>query len=247
MKLLVAEDDPSVCEMLRLFLEKEHIQAEYVHDGHEAEKLLRERNWDFVLLDWMLPGRDGLQLCAELRSRSDTPVILLTAKTAEKDRITGLELGADDYVTKPFSPLELIARMKAVLRRYKAAAAAPSPVPEVEAGPAAGAEPEDEPHDESRPIRYKELAIDTHTREVTIRGELVANLTPKEFELLLLFVKHPKKVFTREQLIENVWGIDYYGEDRTVDVHIKRLRDKIATKERLWVSTVWGIGYKLEE
>lgn len=237
MKLLVAEDDKSVCEMLRLFLEKEDIQAVYVHDGREAERLLREMSWDFVLLDWMLPGRDGLQLCAELRSRADTPVILLTAKTDEKDRIAGLELGADDYVTKPFSPLELIARIKAVLRRYKTTE--PSAVPE--------SVTETEREDDSRSIRYKELTIDTQTREVAILGEPVANLTPKEFELLLLFAKHPKKVFTREQLIENVWGIDYYGEDRTVDVHIKRLRNKIATRERPWISTVWGVGYKLEE
>lgn len=232
MKLLVAEDDRSVCEMLRLFLHEENVQAVFVHDGSEAERLFREQHWDFVLLDWMLPGRDGLELCAEFRKRSDTPIILLTAKTDEKDRIAGLESGADDYVTKPFSPLELMARIKAVMRRYKASG-----------------RPDSSGHDptEHTRIRYLELHIDTGSREVTIDGRPIANLTPKEFELLVLFASRPKKVFTREQLIETVWGFDYYGEDRTVDVHIKRLRNKIATPERQWIVTIWGVGYKLED
>jgi two-component system OmpR family response regulator len=231
-KLLVAEDDRSVCEMLRLFFQKENVQAVFVHDGNEAGKLFRERHWDFVLLDWMLPGQSGLELCAEFRKSTDTPIILLTAKTEEKDRIAGLEHGADDYVTKPFSPLELMARIKAVMRRYKAAGRAESHVTER--------------IDPTR-IRHMGLLIDTVSREVTIDGRQIANLTPKEFELLVLFATHPKKVFTREQLIETIWGFDYYGEDRTVDVHIKRLRNKIATSERQWIVTIWGVGYKLED
>ncbi|RKN65500.1 DNA-binding response regulator [Paenibacillus ginsengarvi] len=234
MKLLVAEDDPSVCEMLRLFLHKENIQAVFVHDGNEAEKQLRENVWDFVLLDWMLPGRNGLDLCAEFRKRSDTPIIILTARTDEKDRIAGLELGADDYVTKPFSPLELMARIKAVKRRYTPSPSVPTDTPEAVAKP-------------SSRLKHMNMCIDTVSREVTIYGRTVTALTPKEFDLLLLFISHPKQVFTREQLIEAVWGFDYYGEDRTVDVHIKRLRNKISTAERQWIMTVWGVGYKLED
>jgi two-component system OmpR family response regulator len=218
--------------MLRLFFQKENVQAVFVHDGNEAGKLFREQRWDFVLLDWMLPGQSGLELCAEFRKSSDTPIILLTAKTEEKDRIAGLEHGADDYVTKPFSPLELMARIKAVMRRYKTAGRAET----------TGTERIDPTR-----IRHMGLQIDTVSREVTIDGRPIANLTPKEFELLVLFATHPKKVFTREQLIETVWGFDYYGEDRTVDVHIKRLRNKIATPARQWIVTIWGVGYKLED
>lgn len=236
MKLLIAEDDRSVCEMLRLFLQKENMEACYVHDGLEAERLMTEQAWDLVLLDWMLPGKDGIRVCEDMRAkRIDVPIILLTARDQEHDRILGLNLGADDYVTKPFSPLELVARMNAVLRRYKATGR--DGVPHSD---------DDTSHDEDT-IRYKQLTVHLQSREVIAGGRKLAPLTPKEFELLRLFVQYPRKVFSREQLIEQVWGYDFFGEDRTVDVHIKRLRTKISTPDCPWIVTVWGVGYKLEE
>jgi two-component system OmpR family response regulator len=235
MKLLIAEDDRSVCEMLRLFLQKENIEALFVHDGLEAERLMIEQAWDLVLLDWMLPGKHGIQLCEDMRARHNpVPVILLTARDQEQDRILGLNLGADDYVTKPFSPLELMARINAVLRRYKGSAGEPT-LPVNDTG------------NLSDTVRYKDLTVNMQSREVTAGGRKLAPLTPKEFELLSLFIQYPKKVFSREQLIEQVWGYDYFGEDRTVEVHIKRLRNKISTPDRPWIATVWGVGYKLED
>jgi two-component system OmpR family response regulator len=231
MKLLIAEDDRSVCDMLQLFFQKESYQAVFVHDGLAATKQIGQEQWDLIILDWMLPFKDGITLCKEIRAASSTPVILLTARTEESDRIMGLELGADDYVTKPFSPMELIARIKAVGRRYKV-----------------GPSTEMTEHEaKSEQLQYQDISIHTGMREVTIGQTILYNLTPKEFDLLCLFVKYPKKVFTREQLLENIWGYDYYGEERTVDVHIKRLRSKISTSDKPWIATVWGIGYKLEE
>ncbi|WP_248928168.1 response regulator transcription factor [Paenibacillus hamazuiensis] len=235
MNLLVAEDDISVCEMLRLFFQKEAYHVTFVHDGLEAERQIRENKWDFVILDWMLPGKDGLSLCRDIRRREQTPVILLTARDHEADRILGLELGADDYVTKPFSPMELIARMKAVLRRYKAAPAA-----QTTSG-------EEQPGDKDELLQHNQITINLATRIVTIDTYEITNLTPKEFDLFRLFVRHPKKVFTREQLLESVWGFDYFGDERTVDVHIKRLRNKVSRPDRQLIVTVWGVGYKLEE
>jgi two-component system OmpR family response regulator len=235
MKLLIAEDDRSVCEMLRLFLQKENIEALFVHDGLEAERFITEQAWDLVLLDWMLPGKRGIQLCEDMRAKHNpVPIILLTARDQEQDRILGLNLGADDYVTKPFSPLELMARIKAVLRRYKGSA-----------GDTALSA--DDTGNREDIMRHKDLTVNMQSREVTAGGRKLAPLTPKEFELLSLFIQYPKKVFSREQLIEQVWGYDYFGEDRTVDVHIKRLRNKISTPDRPWIATVWGVGYKLED
>lgn len=239
MRLLVAEDDASVCEMLQLFFQKEHYDTTFVHDGWDAEQHLLEESWDFVILDWMLPGKDGISLCKQLRTITQTPIILLTARDQEQDRILGLESGADDYVVKPFSPMELIARIKAVHRRYHIGAASSSSL-----------QPEstyNNPHDSLNILKYKNIRIELDTRTVIIHGAVLTNLTPKEFELLCLFVRHPKKVFTRDMLIESIWGYDYIGEERTVDVHIKRLRNKISTPENPLVVTVWGIGYKLEE
>ncbi|MEK3720205.1 response regulator transcription factor [Paenibacillus sp. FSL H8-0034] len=237
MKLLVAEDDTSVCEMLQLFFQKEHYDTTFVHDGWDAEQRLLEESWDFVILDWMLPGKDGISLCKQLRTLTQTPIILLTAREQEQDRILGLESGADDYVVKPFSPMELIARIKAVHRRYHIGTASSN----------LQSEPTHHLHDSLNILKHKNIRIELDTRTVIIRGAALTNLTPKEFELLCLFVSHPKKVFTRDMLIESIWGYDYIGEERTVDVHIKRLRNKISTPENPLVVTVWGIGYKLEE
>jgi two-component system OmpR family response regulator len=234
MKLLIAEDDKSVCEMLQLFFQKEDFRVTFVHDGLAARKRLQEQEWDLVILDWMLPFVDGITLCKEIRSATLTPVILLTARSAEQDRIEGLELGADDYVTKPFSPLELLARIKAVARRYKA-------------GNAGDADSAERGSGDEETIEHNSIRINLATREVTIDDRTLHNLTPKEFDLMCLFVRHPKKVFTREQLLESVWGYDYFGEERTVDVHIKRLRNKVSTPQRPLIATVWGVGYKLEE
>ncbi|TVY05562.1 response regulator transcription factor [Paenibacillus cremeus] len=238
MKLLIAEDDRSVCEMLQLFFQKEQYEMTFVHDGLSAQEQVERRTWDFIILDWMLPGKDGITLCKEIRRRFDTPIILLTARDQEQDRILGLELGADDYVTKPFSPMELIARMKAVLRRYQRGNAP-------DGGEAADAGATDDSGDEV--LKYKQIIVNFSARTVTISGRTITNLTPKEFELMSLFVRYPKRVFTREQLLESIWGYDYFGEERTVDVHIKRLRNKVSAPDHPLVVTVWGVGYKLEE
>jgi two-component system OmpR family response regulator len=233
-KILLAEDDHSVCEMLRMFFNKEKYDVTFAHDGLKAHQLIREQDWDLIILDWMLPGKDGITLCKEIRQAFDTPVIILTAKDAEKDRITGLDHGADDYITKPFSPMELLARIRAVRRRYKPEGADH----EADFSTAAG---------KPNKLIYRDLEIDLTTREVMIFDRKISNLTPKEFDLLTLFIKYPKRVFTREQLLESIWGYDYYGEERTVDVHIKRLRNKISLPEHQLIATVWGVGYKLEE
>ncbi|WP_019535933.1 response regulator transcription factor [Paenibacillus ginsengihumi] len=236
MKLLIAEDDISVCEMLRLFFQKEQFDATFVHDGLNAQARLEAEPWDFVILDWMLPGKDGITLCQQIRANADTPVILLTARDEEQDRIRGLEQGADDYVTKPFSPMELIARMKAVLRRYKSSSGGEAGDSEAGAGSS-----------DSDILSYKNIAVNLSTRIVTVGDRTVSNLTPKEFDLFVLFLRYPKRVFTREQLLENIWGYDYIGEERTIDVHIRRLRNKVSSPEYPLIVTVWGVGYKLED
>ncbi|UUZ83534.1 response regulator transcription factor [Paenibacillus sp. P26] len=235
MKLLVAEDDRSVCEMLQLFFNKESYETTFVHDGLSVERAIATETWDFFILDWMLPGKDGITLCRDIRRKLATPVILLTARDQEQDRILGLELGADDYVTKPFSPMELIARMKAVLRRYHSGGAAST----------ADADPAEALGDEV--VRHKRIVVNLTARAATVNNVTITNLTPKEFEPLALFVRYPKRVFTREQPLESIWGYDYLGEERTVDVHIKRLRNKVSTPEYPLIVTVWGVGYKLEE
>jgi two-component system, OmpR family, response regulator len=235
MKILIAEDDLSVCEMLDLFIKKEAFETTYVHNGLIAEQRFQQEKWDLIILDWMLPGKDGISLCREFRQTHNTPIILLTAKSDEQDRIMGLELGADDYVTKPFSPMELIARIKAVMRRYNGNL----PEEKMEGTDA-------QTIDESSTLHYHGVLINLNSRNVSIDKRTITNLTPKEFDLFCLFIKHPKKVFTRGQLLESIWGFDYFGEERTVDVHIKRLRDKVSSLERPFIGTVWGVGYKLE-
>ncbi|WP_367583803.1 winged helix-turn-helix domain-containing protein [Paenibacillus sp. FJAT-26967] len=244
MNLLVVEDDRSVCEMLRPFLERE-AQVTFVHTGNEAETMIDAEQWDLIILDWMLPNRSGIELCRMIRSTRETPIILLTARGEENDRLLGLESGADDYITKPFSPLELLARIKAIMRRYRLGTgkAADS---QSAAAPESGSPDGSDINAEER-FHYKDIRVDTRTREVSVGGSTFTNLTPREFDLISLLVRNPKRVFTREQLLESVWGYDFYGDERTVDVHIKRLRTKIGTPERILIATVWGVGYKLEE
>ncbi|WP_342513731.1 response regulator transcription factor [Sporosarcina sp. FSL K6-1522] len=227
MKILVIEDNESVSSMIELFFAKEGIEGAFAKDGLEGYQRARETKWDCLIVDWMLPGMDGVTICRKLRQEQyATPIIMLTAKDSESDQVLGLEMGADDYVTKPFSPLALMARIKAVTRRY--------------------AVPQHEPLEEGI-IKTAHFTINHITREVFLDGKPVLNLTPKEFDLLYHFVQHPKQVFSREQLLDRVWGYDFYGDDRTVDVHIKRLRTKIATNNQPFFHTVWGVGYRFDE
>lgn len=213
--------------MIEMFFSKEGLEGEFVKDGLEGYKRARDGDWDCLIIDWMLPGMDGITICQKLRENNYSgPIIMLTAKDSDSDQVLGLEMGADDYVTKPFSPLTLMARIKAVTRRY-----APQPTEKQQPGV----------------IKTDHFMIDQNTREVTLDGEPINNLTPKEFDLLYHFVQHPKQVFSRDQLLDNVWGYDFYGDDRTVDVHIKRLRTKISTDEQPFFHTVWGVGYRFDE
>jgi two-component system, OmpR family, response regulator len=227
MNVLVVEDNESVTSMLEMFFTKEGIKGEFVHDGAEGYRRYKEGEWDLVILDWMLPGMDGVTICRKIREeKSQTPVIMLTAKDSESDQVLGLELGADDYVTKPFSPLALMARIRAVTRRYQG-----------EKNSGSG----------NQDVTTADFQISKETREVLLKGVPLTNLTPKEFELLYYLSRHPRQVFSREQLLERVWGYDFYGDERTVDVHIKRLRNKIGSKEKPYLHTVWGVGYKFDE
>lgn len=223
MKILVVEDNQSVSSMLELFFSKEGIDGFFAADGLEGYRKYKENQFDLLILDWMLPGMDGIELCRKIRGEgSEVPIIMLTAKDSESDQVIGFEMGADDYVTKPFSPLTLMARIKAVTRRVQKAV----PVSDV--------------------IQTRHFIVDKETRDVMKDGEPVSSLTPKEFDLLVYFLQHPKQVFSREQLLEQVWGYQFYGDERTVDVHIKRLRKKITGGDELF-HTVWGVGYKFEE
>ncbi|MBC1420862.1 two component system response regulator PieR [Listeria seeligeri] len=226
MKLLMIEDNVSVCEMIEMFFMKEEIDATFVHDGKQGYETFLKEDFDIAIIDLMLPNMDGMTICRKIREVSDMPIIILTAKESESDQVLGLEMGADDYVTKPFSPLTLMARIKAVTRRKNSAA------------PAEAAE------DILETTYFK---ISKRTREIFYQGELLDALTPKEFDLLYFLMKHPRQVFSREQLLEQVWGYQFYGDERTVDVHIKRLRQKIATDTRPFLHTIWGVGYKFDE
>lgn len=228
MKILVIEDNKSVCSMIEMFFAKEGIQGEFVNDGIEGYNHFKSDTWDALIVDWMLPGMDGVTLCRKIRDEKNAvPIIMLTAKDSESDQVLGLEMGADDYVTKPFSPLALMARIKAVTRRFQ----------------------NNISNDilEKGMIQSDHFKINKNTREVFLDEEQITNLTPKEFDLLYYFVQHPKQVFSREQLLERVWGYQFYGDERTVDVHIKRLRKKIETTSRPFFHTVWGVGYKFDE
>lgn len=227
MRILVIEDNESVASMIEMFFEKEKIQGEFVKDGLVGYERAKTEQWDCLIIDWMLPSMDGVSICRKLRQAAiDVPIIMLTAKDSESDQVLGLEMGADDYVTKPFSPLALLARIRAVTRRYVAN--------------------KDVQQDENV-LATAHFTVNTNTREVLLDGKPVPNLTPKEFDLLQFFIQHPKQVFSREQLLDRVWGYDFYGDDRTVDVHIKRLRSKVSTDEQPFFHTVWGVGYRFDE
>ncbi|EAC4805413.1 response regulator transcription factor [Listeria monocytogenes] len=226
MKLLMIEDNVSVCEMIEMFFMKEEIDATFVHDGKQGYDAFFKDEYDIAIIDLMLPNMDGMTICRKIREVSDVPIIILTAKESESDQVLGLEMGADDYVTKPFSPLTLMARIKAVTRRKNSATST-------------------ENNEDILETTY--FKISKRTREIFYQGELLDALTPKEFDLLYFLMQHPRQVFSREQLLEQVWGYQFYGDERTVDVHIKRLRQKIATETKLFLHTVWGVGYKFDE
>lgn len=227
MRILMIEDNESVCEMVEMFFSKEGISGEFVNNGLEGYNRYKSGDWDLLIIDWMLPGMDGVSICRKIRQEnSSIPIIMLTAKDSESDQVLGLEMGADDYVTKPFSPLALMARIKAVARRYNKA---------------------NNGKEDTNSLESKHIKINKDTREVLLNNESITNLTPKEFDLLYYFVQHPRQVFSREQLLERVWGYQFYGDERTVDVHIKRLRKKIGTAEQPFFHTVWGVGYKFDE
>ena len=226
MRILVIEDNKSVCSMIEMFFAKEGIDGEFVNDGLQGYNRIKEDNWDALIIDWMLPGMDGVTICRKIRQEGFTvPVIMLTAKDSESDQVLGLEMGADDYVTKPFSPLTLMARIKAVTRRFQTHV----------------------PKESDDFLQTDHFKISKNTREVIVDGTPVTNLTPKEFDLLYYMAEHPRQVFSREQLLERVWGYQFYGDERTVDVHIKRLRKKVETTAKPFFHTVWGVGYKFDE
>ncbi|MBC1918745.1 response regulator transcription factor [Listeria booriae] len=228
MKLLMIEDNVSVCTMIEMFFMKEKIDATFVHDGLEGFEMFGKDDWDIVIIDLMLPSMDGMTICHKIRETSDVPIIILTAKESESDQVLGLEIGADDYVTKPFSPLTLMARIKAVTRRK-------------------GQSQSVKAAEEDDILETTYFKISKKTREIYFEGKLLEALTPKEFDLLYFLMQHPRQVFSREQLLEQVWGYQFYGDERTVDVHIKRLRKKIATEEHPFLHTIWGVGYKFDE
>ena len=230
-KILIVDDDANIAELISLYLTKDCFQCEIAEDGETALKLHDSFQPDLMLLDIMLPGIDGYDVCREIRKNHSTPIIMLSAKGEVFDKVLGLELGADDYIIKPFDSKEMVARVKAVLRRYT-----PAPAP---------AAPQPEPPKDTESISYTDLSISLSNYSVIYMGKPI-EMPPKELELLYLLASHPNQVFTREQLLDQIWGYEYIGETRTVDVHIKRLREKIKDHAEWALSTVWGIGYKFE-
>ncbi len=224
-KVLVVEDDSNIAELLRLYLEKDGFDVFLAADGGEGIRRAQELQPDLILLDIMLPVVDGWVVCSEVRKTSKVPIIMLTAKGETFDKISGLEMGADDYVTKPFEVKELMARIHAVMRR---------------------SEPETAPHTAEKRLTFDKLVIDLDSYELIVDGKRV-EAPPKEMELLYHLASSPNRVFTRNQLLDEVWGFDYFGDSRTVDVHIKRLREKLEGVSDKWsLKTVWGVGYKFE-
>ena len=225
-KILIVDDDANIAELISLYLTKECYETMIVNDGEEALRVFDSFQPGLILLDLMLPGIDGYQVCREIRAKSATPIIMLSAKGEVFDKVLGLELGADDYIIKPFDSKELVARVKAVLRRYQ-------PVRAETANPSA------------KIVEYPDLIINQTNYYVLYQGHPV-DMPPKELELLYFLASSPNQVFTREQLLDHIWGYEYIGDTRTVDVHIKRLREKIKDHPSWSLSTVWGIGYKFE-
>ena len=230
-KILIVDDDENIAELISLYLTKECFETSIVYDGESALEAVKTFRPNLILLDLMLPGIDGYQVCREVRSSSSIPIITLSAKGEIFDKVLGMELGADDYMEKPFDTKELVARVRAVLRRYKPAAA-PAAEPSV---PAA----------KVKMVEYPDLTINLTNYSVVYKDRTL-EMPPKELELLYFLASSPNQVFTREQLLDQIWGYEYIGDTRTVDVHIKRLREKIRDHEVWRLSTVWGIGYKFE-
>ncbi|MBO5242601.1 MAG: response regulator transcription factor [Lachnospiraceae bacterium] len=226
-KILIVDDDENIAELISLYLTKECFETQIVYDGESALTAFETFRPNLILLDLMLPGIDGYQVCREIRSSSSTPIIMLSAKGEVFDKVLGLELGADDYMEKPFDTKELVARVKAVLRRFKAGASAAEETVSV------------------KKVEYPELTINLTNYSVLYKGNVV-EMPPKELELLYFLASSPNQVFTREQLLDQIWGYEYSVDTRTVDVHIKRLREKISDHATWRLSTVWGIGYKFE-
>lgn len=225
-KILVVDDDLNICELLKLYLENDGYVVFTANDGQEAVEMFQNKTPDLVLLDIMLPKKDGWQVCREIRKTSSAPIIMLTAKGETFDKVLGLELGADDYVVKPFDAKEVMARVKAVLRRTT--------------GDSESTETE------KKVVIYDNLEINIQNYEMKVKGVPV-DTPPKELELIYHFASNPNRVYTRDQLLDEVWGFDYYGDSRTVDVHVKRLREKLEGVSDKWcLKTVWGVGYKFE-
>ena len=227
-KILIVDDDENIAELISLYLTKECFDTMMVHDGEEALVAFDTYQPNLMLLDLMLPGIDGYQVCREIRARSNTPIIMLSAKGEVFDKVLGLEMGADDYIMKPFDSKEMVARVKAVLRRYQPGQKMESPV-----------------EDKSKRVEYPGISINLTNYSVIVDGQTV-DMPPKELELLYFLAASPNQVFTREQLLDHIWGYEYIGDTRTVDVHIKRLREKIKDHATWGLATVWGIGYKFE-
>ncbi len=223
-RILVSDDDKNICELLRLYLEKEGYEVSVANDGTQAIAKFNAESPDMVLLDIMMPGLDGWQVCREIRKKSNCPIIMITAKGETFDKVLGLELGADDYVVKPFDTKEIVARIKAVMRRTG----------------------KNTSEGDVKEVRYDKLVVNMTKYELKVDGKIV-DTPPKELELLYHLASNPNRVYTRDQLLDEVWGFEYYGDSRTVDVHIKRLREKLEGVSDQWsLKTVWGVGYKFE-
>ena len=225
-KILIVDDDNNIAELISLYLTKECFETMIVNDGESALAAAKSFEPNLMLLDLMLPGIDGYQVCREIRMKSSLPIIMLSAKGEVFDKVLGLELGADDYMEKPFDSKELVARVKAVLRRYKPAAAAADA-------------------SDAKCVEYADLVVNQTNYSVIYMGKTV-EMPPKELELLYYLAASPNQVFTREQILDQIWGYEYVGDTRTVDVHIKRLREKIKDHQNWRIATIWGVGYKFE-
>jgi len=225
-KILIIDDEQNICDLLNLYLVKEGYETVTANDGEEAVKKFKESQFDLVLLDIMLPKKDGWEVCKEIRKTSNVPIIMLSAKGETFDKVLGLELGADDYVTKPFDSKELVARIKSVIRRTKDSG---EPLAE-----------------DMQEVEYENLYVSLTNYKLRVKGEDV-DAPPKEIELLYHLAKNPNRVYTRDQLLDEIWGFKYFGDSRTVDVHIKRIREKLENVSEKWtIKTVWGVGYKFE-
>ena len=225
-KILIVDDDNNIAELISLYMTKECFETKIVGDGESALEAVDSFAPNLILLDLMLPGIDGYQVCREVRTKNSVPIIMLSAKGEVFDKVLGLELGADDYIEKPFDSKELVARVKAVLRRYKPASQEPTAKAE-------------------KGVEYPDLSINLTNYSVIYMGNSI-DMPPKELELLYFLASSPNHVFTREQLLDQIWGYEYIGDTRTVDVHIKRLREKIKDHDAWKISTIWGVGYKFE-